>query len=316
MIRVESLAREFSGKGAPEPVHALRGVSFEVAPGELFGVLGPNGAGKTTLVRILSTLLTPTSGTAQIGGLDVVTDAMRLRRRLGVVFGGERGLYDRLTAVDNLQFAAELYGVHRREQKRRIGDVLELVGLRSKDRARVETFSRGMRQRLHIARALLHEPDVLFLDEPSNGLDPVAARELRDLVRSLRDAGTTILLTTHHMFEADQLCSRLAVVVDGGIVEMGTPAAIKGRADVGRTFTFADYHGVVRDRAVLDALPGAIDVSDEALDGYVRWSVRTAAGSAVDAAMIARTLDVPPDHVVGEPATLEDAYVAIVSGAP
>jgi len=168
-------------------IEAVRGVTFEVAEGELFGLLGPNGAGKTTTIKMLITLLLPTSGSAGVLGLDVVRDAHEVRRRIGYVFGGERGVYERLSGLDNLRYFAELYGVPPREQKRRIAELLELVGLAGREKERVEGYSRGMRQRLHIARGLLHDPEVLFLDEPTIGLDPVGAREVRETIAGLRD---------------------------------------------------------------------------------------------------------------------------------
>jgi ABC-2 type transport system ATP-binding protein len=152
-------------------VEAVRGISFEVAEGELFGLLGPNGAGKTTTIKMLITLLIPTGGSARVLGYDVVEDAREVRKRIGYVFGGEKGLYERLSARDNLRYFAELYGVPAREQKRRIASLFELVGLQGREKERVEGYSRGMRQRLHIARGLLHDPSVLFLDEPTLGVD-------------------------------------------------------------------------------------------------------------------------------------------------
>src|SRR6266498_4440867 len=193
-------------------VEAVRGVSFQIEKGELFGLLGPNGAGKTTTIKMLITLLIPTSGSASVLGYDVVREAREVRRRIGYVFGGDKGLYDRLSALDNLRYFAEVYRVPTRTQRARIAELLELVGLKGRERERVETYSRGMRQRLHIARGLLHDPPVLFLDEPTLGLDPVGARELRSLVAALQEGGKTILLTTHYMFEADELCQRIAVI--------------------------------------------------------------------------------------------------------
>src|SRR5919108_5072758 len=175
-------------------VEAVRGISFEIEKGELFGLLGPNGAGKTTTIKMLVTLLIPTSGTARVLGHDVVRDARTVRRKIGYVFGGDRGAYERLSGLDNLRYFSELYGVPAKVQKRRIPELLELVGLTGRERERVETYSRGMRQRLHIARGLLHDPEVVFLDEPTIGLDPVGARELRSTIASLTDAGKTILL--------------------------------------------------------------------------------------------------------------------------
>src|SRR5436853_1682171 len=208
-------------------VEAVRGISFEVVEGELFGLLGPNGAGKTTTIKMLITLLLPTAGEARVLGFDVVKDAREVRKRIGDVFGGERGLYERLSAFDNLRYFAELYAVPARQQKRRIEELLDLVGLTGREKERVEGYSRGMRQRLHIARGLLHDPPVLFLDEPTIGVDPVGARELRATIASLTEAGKTVLLTTHYMFEADALCDGIAVIARGRIVAQGTPAELK-----------------------------------------------------------------------------------------
>src|SRR5438876_6244622 len=166
-------------------VEAVRGVNFQVGEGELFGLLGPNGAGKTTTIKMLITLLLPTAGSARVLGYDVVKDARKVRERIGYVFGGDRGLYERLPALDNLRYFAELYGVPPRDQRRRIGELLELVGLTGREKEKVEGYSKGMRQRLHIARGLLHDPPVIFLDEPTIGVDPVGARELRATIASL-----------------------------------------------------------------------------------------------------------------------------------
>src|ERR671934_692932 len=231
-IEAENLRRTYkqtSGfvRRRTKTIEAVRGIDFEVAEGELFGLLGPNGAGKTTTIKMLITLLIPTAGEARVLGLDVVRDAREVRKRIGYVFGGERGAYDRLSGLDNLRYFAELYAVPPRTQKRRIPELLELVGLAGREREKVEGYSRGMRQRLHIARGLLHDPPVVFLDEPTIGVDPVGARELRATVAALAAAGKTVLLTTHYMFEADALCDRLAVIAKGRIVAEGTPADLK-----------------------------------------------------------------------------------------
>src|SRR6476659_3027932 len=171
-------------------VEAVRGISFEVAEGELFGLLGPNGAGKTTTIKMLITLLLPTAGEARVLGLDVVRDAREVRKRIGYVFGGERGLYERLSGLDNLRYFAELYGVTGRRQKERIAEVLELVSLTGREQERVEGYSRG----------------------------------LRAMIAGLVEAGKTVLLTTHYMFEADALCDRIAMIAHGRIVAEGTPS--------------------------------------------------------------------------------------------
>src|SRR5438552_4308596 len=214
-------------------IEAVRGISFEVGEGELFGLLGPNGAGKTTTLKMLITLLLPTAGEARVLGHDVVREAREVRRRIGYVFGGDRGLYERLSALDNLRYFCELYGVSGKAQRRRIQEVIELVGLRGRERERVEGYSRGMRQRLHIARGMLHDPEVVFLDEPTIGVDPVGARDLRQTISDLVAAGKTVLLTTHYMFEADALCDRIAVIAKGSIVGEGTPTQLKERVGGG-----------------------------------------------------------------------------------
>ncbi|MHB8741114.1 MAG: ABC transporter ATP-binding protein, partial [Coriobacteriia bacterium] len=231
-IEVEDLHRTFtaaSGLLRREriKIEALRGISFGIERGELFGLLGPNGAGKTTTIKILTTLLSPTSGSARVLGLDTDRDRRALRGRIGYVFGGDRGLYDRLSALDNLRYFAELYEIPAKEQSARIAEVLDMVGLAGRERERVEGYSRGMRQRLHIARGILHKPDVLFLDEPTIGVDPVGARALRDMIADLAAGGTTVLLTTHYMFEADELCSRVAVIAQGELRAEGPPSDLK-----------------------------------------------------------------------------------------
>src|SRR5215475_11427108 len=259
------LIKRLRGKRGKD-VEAVRGISFEVERGELFGLLGPNGAGKTTTIKILTTLLLPSSGSARVLGFDPVRQPGEVRRRIGHVFGGDRGLYDRLSALDNLRYFADLYRVPVRDKRRRIAELLDLVGLTGRERERVETYSRGMRQRLHIARGLLHDPEILFLDEPTIGLDPVGARELREVIGGLRSQGKTILLTTHYMYEADELCQRLAVIAGGRFVASGTPAELKARV-VDRTVIEIETFGVPE--TTLDRLrgvDGVLSVSTEIRD--------------------------------------------------
>jgi len=211
-------------------VQAVKEISFSIGQGELFGMVGPNGAGKTTTVKMLSTLLLPTGGKATIFGHDVVRDTYKIRPRIGFTFGGNKGLYGRLSALDNLKYFAELYKLGPDTIERRIKEMLEIVGLTGREKDRVETYSSGMQQRLHLARAMLHDPDLIFLDEPTVGIDPIGAREIRALVKELVQRGKTILLTTHYMYEAEELCDRIAVVNHGEIVALDTPAALKARA--------------------------------------------------------------------------------------
>jgi ABC-2 type transport system ATP-binding protein len=296
-------------------VEAVRGVSFEIGEGELFGLLGPNGAGKTTTIKMLITLLIPTSGTARVLGHDVVKDATWVRKRIGYVFGGDRGLYERLSALDNLRYFAELYAVPPREQKRRIEELLDLVGLKGREKERVEGFSRGMRQRLHIARGLLHDPPVIFLDEPTIGVDPVGARELRETVSTLVQAGKTVLLTTHYMFEADALCDRIAVIAKGRIVAEGTPAQLKARVAEGSVVEIEVYG--IEDAAVEDVrvLGGVRAVNVEDRDQAQVLVVQTDPGVELTQAILARLDGAQLGRVTSREPTLEDAYVQLVTTA-
>ena len=224
-IEVQELTRDYDG------LRAVDGITFGVEAGEIFGFLGPNGAGKTTTIKVLTGQLRPTSGTAQVAGCDVVKQRDELKPKIGVVFEVQN-LYERLSARDNLVFAARLYGVPRT----RVDAVLAQVGLTERARDRIKQYSNGMKQRLLIARALLHEPEVLFLDEPTRGLDPKVAREIRAIVVELGRQGVTVFLTTHYMEEADQLSGRVAIIDQGRIVAMDTPAQLKAlHGEEGRT---------------------------------------------------------------------------------
>ncbi|GHO75526.1 multidrug ABC transporter ATP-binding protein [Ktedonobacter sp. SOSP1-85] len=216
MIEARELCRTFGKKQAVDEV------SLSARRGEIFGLLGPNGAGKTTTIRMLTGQIEPSGGSARVAGYDVVHQRRELKQVIGVVFE-EQNLYERLSARLNLEVSCWLYGL----PKTRIDEVLDLVKLRDRAKDPVRTFSNGMKQRVMIARALLHRPRVLFLDEPSRGLDPIAAREVRQAVRELCQEGMTILLTTHLMEEADQLCHRVAFINNGHIVANDTPRNLK-----------------------------------------------------------------------------------------
>ena len=230
IITCSNVTRTFISRtllGKKREVHALNGLDFDVDKGIIFGLLGPNGSGKTTTVRILSTLLTPTSGQARVLGFDVVKEASGIRKKIGLILGGERGLYGRLTGRENLRYFAALNHLNREITKNRIQEILETVGLTSGSERPVEQYSRGMRQRLHVARGLLNDPDILFMDEPTIGLDPIGAEELHQLLPQLLSRGKTILLTTHYMSEADKLCDRIAIIDKGKIIASGTPMNIR-----------------------------------------------------------------------------------------
>jgi ABC-2 type transport system ATP-binding protein len=297
-----------------EKVHrvALRGVDLAIEPGELFGLLGPNGAGKTTMVKIFTTLLLPTSGNASVLNLDVVRDQWALRRRIGFVFGGERGLYWRLSGLDNLRYFADLYRVPPDVSRRRIPELLERLGLAGRERDKVELYSRGMKQRLHLARGLLNDPEVLFLDEPTIGLDPIGARELRLIVRELANAGKTIFLTTHYMFEADAICDRIAVIKAGEIVAEGTPSSIKTRGGDQGVVEF-EVVGLPRERlAGLRGLSGVSSVAVAEHDLAQVVTVHCARPADVMTQLTAVLDGVRLEKISSREPTLEDAYVRLI----
>jgi len=215
-IEVSNLTRDYDG------LRAVDGISFSVEKGEIFGFLGPNGAGKTTTLRMLTGQLRPTAGTAKVAGYVVVRERQQLKPRIGVVFESQN-IYERMSARENLAFFARLY----RLRKARVEEVLSQVGLVERAGDKVQKYSNGMKQRLLIARALLHEPEVLFLDEPTRGLDAHIARDIRSIVVGLARGGMTVFLTTHYMEEADQLSQRVAFLDRGRLVALDTPARLK-----------------------------------------------------------------------------------------
>ncbi|MBC8333786.1 MAG: ABC transporter ATP-binding protein [Anaerolineales bacterium] len=295
-------------------VIAVDDISFEIKEGELFGLLGPNGAGKTTTVKVLATLLIPNAGEVKVNGLDVVKDANEVRKHIGFIFGGERGLYWRLSGVDNLRYFASLYHVDPEVSKKRIPYLLELVGLKGRGNERVQGYSRGMKQRLHVARTLLHDPDILFLDEPTIGLDPVGAREFREVIRDLQSEKKTILLTTHYMFEADSLCDRVAVIDKGLIVAMDTPSALKRHVSdlsVVEVETFGVAPKVVdqiRELSFVDA----VSVRDQGQRQLIL--VQTPLGAEAVPAVMSALNGMRVGRVTVREPTLEDAYVRLVGG--
>ncbi|HEX2719263.1 MAG TPA: ATP-binding cassette domain-containing protein [Gemmatimonadaceae bacterium] len=236
--------RPASGDGG---VVALEALDLEVGEGEFFGLLGPNGAGKSTTLGILTTRIRPTAGTALVAGEDVVRHAPRVRQRIGVV--PQRPNPDRgLDVLENLVFHAAYFGVPRAEAEQRASRLLEMLSLTEKRGSKVDELSGGQQQRLMIARALIHEPDVIFLDEPTVGLDPQARLALWDILRELHDAGRTIVMTTHYMEEADQLCERVAIVDRGKLLALDTPARLKERAP-GGTLVILTLDGDATDAA-------------------------------------------------------------------
>ncbi len=227
MIEVSELSKTFVDKKTG-PKQAVDSVSFTARPGEIFGLLGANGAGKTTTLRMLATILTPTSGTATIDGCDIVKDSQKVRERLGYLTGSA-GLYERLTARQALCYFAELYGIGETARNRRISELTEILDLSEFIDRRCDKLSTGQKQRVSIARSVLHDPPVLFFDEPTSGLDVMAARTVVRFIRSCRDAGKTVLFSTHIMSEVEALCDRIAVIHDGRKFAEGTLEQLRER---------------------------------------------------------------------------------------
>ena len=288
-IAVEDLTRHFGD------VVAVDGVTFSVAQGEVFGFLGPNGAGKTTTISMLTTLLRPTEGSARVAGHDVDRDDARVRQAIGIVFQ-EPSLDERLTARENLEFHAVLYGMPRAQRPRRIDEALRLVDLENRADSLVEQFSGGMRRRLEIARGLLHVPAVLFLDEPTLGLDPQSRRSVWQHIRSLRErTGVTVFMTTHYMEEAE-FCDRIAIIDHGRIVALDTPEGLKDLVGGDVVVVTADEQQALvdylRDRALEPSRRGA-EVRVEVDDGarFIPRLVRGFPGEIDEASLRRPTLD-------------------------
>jgi len=307
-IEAVGLCKNFGG------LRAVDGLSFEVGAGEIFGLLGPNGSGKTTTVRLLSALITPSGGTARVAGLDVVKDALRVREAVGVLTENP-GIYDRLSAQENMEFFAEAYGLKEKATREaRIRELLEFFDLWDRRADKAGTFSKGMRQKLAIAKAVVHRPEILFLDEPSSGLDPKAAKDIRDLMEDMsRREKHTIILCTHNLEEAERLCSRVM------IIRKGVPLAVGSVEDLRRKL-----HGAPELEVV------AVDAGEELLKKAER--LRGVKAVTLSGTSLTFSLDDPeaetPDIVAGlvkagariksvkvlRP-TLEDTYLELTKEA-
>lgn len=258
-ISVENLVHRYENRTA------LNGVSFDVRPAELFGLLGPNGSGKTTLFRILSTLMIPTAGRALIMGCDAAQEPARLRRQIGVVFQAQ-SVDLKLTAFENLWHQGHLYGLRGSSLNARIQEVLSRVGLADRAKELVETFSGGMQRRIELAKGLLHHPGVLLLDEPTTGLDPGARRDLWQYLQMLRDEEQVSVLVTTHLMEEAERCDRLAILNEGNVVALGTPAELK--SEIGGDVVLLD---AAHDAGVLaERLRARFHVETTVLDNQVR----------------------------------------------
>ncbi|NLK25734.1 MAG: ABC transporter ATP-binding protein [Euryarchaeota archaeon] len=291
----------------------MDGVNLSIRKGEIFGLLGPNGAGKTTTIKMLATILLPTSGKATVLGYDIWKDPVEIRKRINLVSGGERGLYYRVSGRQNLRFFSDLYKVPRHIRDRRVEELLEMVNLTEAGDRRVEDYSRGMKQRLHIARGLVNDPEVLFLDEPTIGLDPEIAHDLRGMIRNLAQGGTTIVLTTHYMGEAEELCGDINMICNGKIVASGPPSMLK---DLVRDKTVIEIE-------ILEPYLAAIE-SVKALEGISSVTMKGDSSRAILRAHLEDGIDMIPTiasrlqgnrliRISSEEPSLEDAYMSLVT---
>jgi len=304
-VDVQEIRRVFTPRKR-EAVTALDGVSLTIPVGEVHGLLGPNGAGKTTLVKILSTVLLPTEGRAFVCGHDVVTETKAVRPLIGIVFGGERGLYTRLSARQNLEYWGALYRLSGPQIKERSAMLLARVGLTDRADQRVEEYSRGMKQRLHLARGLMGDARVLFLDEPTTGMDPLAAREFRTLIGELKGEGRTILLTTHDMVEAETVCDRVTLIDRGHILATETPRTLGSLIS---RFQRIDIEGAP-DRLIADIeLVAGVSAVAVQLDGSVRIEVNEEGATAV---VLKQLVDAGITSVKTSLPNLEEVYVQMI----
>jgi ABC-2 type transport system ATP-binding protein len=318
-IEAKDLGRIYKIRGnkkeAARELVALKSINLEVKRGELFGLLGPNGAGKTTLIKILTTLLSPSSGQALVAGYDVAKDPDKVRPRINMVSGGESSGYGLLTVRENLWMFAQFYGIPSKIANERIKDLLKIVGLEDRINTKSSDLSTGLRQKMNIVRGFLTDPDVLFLDEPTLGLDVEASRDVRKFVRGWvdRDQNRTLLLTTHYMVEADELCDRVAIINQGQVLACDTPAQLKRNLQSEAIFRveISPLNGLKTD--AFEKLNGVKKVTHEAFDGYSILELSLAEDDALGT--VVNTLTSNDIHILNlqkREATLEDVFVNLV----
>ncbi len=289
-------------------VRALDGVDLEVAQGTVLGLLGPNGAGKTTIIRILTTLLKPDAGSARVVGLDVVHDAAKLRARIGLA-GQYAAVDENLTGLENLTMVGRLYGEHRAQARRRGEELLARFELTEAAKRTVKTYSGGMRRRLDLAAALVARPPMLFLDEPTTGLDPRSRLQLWETIERLAAEGTTVMLTTQYLDEADRLASEIAVIDRGRVIARGTPDELKDR--VGGERLEVHMHERASPEAALKALERMADARPTVEGGLISMAVRRREGAIVEAVRLLDEAGVEVEDIALRRPTLDDVFLAI-----
>lgn len=304
---------------APVMFTAVDGVSLQIEQGEIFGLLGPNGAGKTTTIRMLCTLLEPTSGTAKVNGYDMQKQANLVRQSLGTVLAGDRSIYWKLTARENLEYFAALYHIPPAVARKRIDELLERMELGGRANELVEKYSTGMKQRVVLGKALLARPPIILLDEPTLGLDPQAARKVRELVSELKSEGHTILLTTHYMEEADQLSDRIGIIDQGRIIALDTPAALKRSIQQEEVIRLEVAGWYPEMAAAMQRLPKVANLTSRYLGTDSLWEVSLhTSNSRVLLPEIIESVNHNGTHVVNlnvkEP-TLEDVFIHLTGKA-
>lgn len=321
-IETDHLGRVYKIRGGkkeePKTLQALNDINVQVAPGELFGLLGPNGAGKTTLIKILTTLLAPSSGSARVAGFDVVHQTQRVRERINMVSGGEASGYGLLTVRENLWMFAQFYGIPSKEAYQRIDELLAIVGLTDRANTRSSDLSTGLRQKMNIIRGFMTDPQVLFLDEPTLGLDVGASRDIRRFVRQWvdQDRSRTLLLTTHYMVEAEEMCDRVAIINQGRVLACDSPANLKHNLQREAIFRLAVSPLNGLGVAPFQQLPGVHKVMHHAEDGHSVLELILSEEAAL--ATVINTLTKGNVRILTlqkrEP-TLEDVFVELVGSS-
>jgi ABC-2 type transport system ATP-binding protein len=318
-IETTKLGRIYKIRGGkktePKELRALDDVNIQIRCGELFGLLGPNGAGKTTLIKILTTLLAPSSGSAMVAGYDVAKDAEKVRPRINMVSGGESSGYGLLTVRENLWMFSQFYGIASSVANQRIKELLEIVGLADRINSKSSDLSTGLRQKMNVVRGFLTDPDVLFLDEPTLGLDVSASREIRRFIRKWvdDDPTRTLLLTTHYMVEADELCDRVAIINQGRVLACDTPATLKHRLQGEAIFRLEVSPLNGTNVQAFESIAGVRKVIHRPQDGFSMLELILAQDDVISS--VVNTMTAANIHILNlqkrEP-TLEDVFVDLV----